>query len=78
MKLKRSTSYLLLAVHFVAGAARAASLMHECADSREAFGGLRAMRAANARACLREHAYHTQREANREPGTENRKRALPA
>lgn len=62
MKLTRSTSYLMLAVHFLAGAARAASLMHECPDSREAFGQLRAMRAANARACLREHGYHTQKE----------------
>jgi hypothetical protein len=39
---------------FLSGATRAASLMHQCPDSREAFGHLRAMRAANAKACLRE------------------------
>jgi len=63
MKLNQATNYLLLAMHFMAGAARSAGMMHADADAREAFGGLRAMRAATARACLREWRWHTMRAA---------------
>jgi hypothetical protein len=54
MKPTRAANYLLMFDLFLSGATRAASLMHQCPDSREAFGHLRAMRAANAKACLRE------------------------
>ena len=46
MKLNTATSYLFLALHFMAGAVRSAGLMHADADAREPFGNLRAMRAA--------------------------------
>lgn len=59
MKLNTATSYLFLALHFMAGAVRSAGLMHADADAREPFGNLRAMRAATARACLREWRWHT-------------------
>ena len=59
MKLKRATNYLLLALHFMEGAVRSAILMHTGGDFRPAFGGQRALRAANARACLREWRWHT-------------------
>lgn len=38
-------------------------MMHESADARATFGPLRAMRAANARACLREWRYQMARMA---------------
>ena len=59
MKLTRSTSYLVRFVHFLEEAVRAAMLVHDDADARVAFSRLRAMRAANARSCLREWRWHT-------------------
>jgi hypothetical protein len=63
MKLTRAANYLLMFSLFLSGAVRAASLMHDSADARAAFGNLRAMRAANAKTCLREWRYQTARDA---------------
>lgn len=62
MKLTRAANYLLLFALFLSGAVRAASLMHADADARAAYGQLRALRAANARACYREWRFLTARE----------------
>lgn len=59
MKLTRAANYLLCFELFLTGAIRAAKLMHESAETRDAFGNLRAMRAANARACYREWRHWT-------------------
>ena len=57
MKPSLSTSYLLLAMHFLAGALRARSM------GGDALTKLSQLRAANARACFREWQYHTRRAA---------------
>jgi hypothetical protein len=55
MRPTRCTSYLLLAMHFLAGALRARSM------GGDVLTKLSQLRAANARACFREWLYHSRK-----------------
>jgi len=55
MKPSRATSYLMLAVHFLAGALRARVI------GGEALTKLSRLRASNARACFRDWLYHSRK-----------------